>query len=131
MCIFLICLLHQRYHSYLAVAEICYSGYYWLRAWLKSYCRASFVCLLFFFYLMHLRIMCISSLYSHFMFLGNTVQEGVYEGKLQCLNCEARLGSFNWAGIQCSCGTRVTPAFQLHKCNMDSSLRYISSSLFF
>ncbi|KAG0581823.1 hypothetical protein KC19_3G012500 [Ceratodon purpureus] len=50
------------------------------------------------------------------------VQDGVYEGKLQCLNCEARLGSFNWAGIQCSCGTRVTPAFQLHKCHMDSSL---------
>jgi dual specificity phosphatase 12 len=52
----------------------------------------------------------------------STVQDGVYEGKLQCLNCEARLGSFNWAGIQCSCGTRVTPAFQLHKCHMDSSL---------
>lgn len=50
------------------------------------------------------------------------VQDGAYEGKLQCLSCESRLGSFNWAGIQCSCGTRVTPAFQLHKCHIDSSL---------
>uniref|UniRef100_A0A7I4BXR1 protein-tyrosine-phosphatase n=1 Tax=Physcomitrium patens TaxID=3218 RepID=A0A7I4BXR1_PHYPA len=48
--------------------------------------------------------------------------DGLHEGKLQCLNCESRLGSFNWAGIPCSCGKRVTPAFQLHKCHIDSSL---------
>ncbi|XP_050238263.1 probable inactive dual specificity protein phosphatase-like At4g18593 [Mercurialis annua] len=53
-----------------------------------------------------------------------TVQEGfVGEGlvgeKLQCLGCKARLGSFNWAGMQCNCGTWVNPAFQLHKSRLD------------
>ncbi|XP_058100765.1 probable inactive dual specificity protein phosphatase-like At4g18593 isoform X1 [Magnolia sinica] len=47
------------------------------------------------------------------------VQEGSVEEKLQCLGCKARLGSFNWAGMQCSCGTWVNPAFQLHKSRID------------
>ncbi|GLJ38690.1 hypothetical protein SUGI_0788680 [Cryptomeria japonica] len=33
------------------------------------------------------------------------VQEGAIEGKLTCKGCNARLGYFNWAGMQCSCGT--------------------------
>ncbi|MCL7027438.1 hypothetical protein MKW94_010328 [Papaver nudicaule] len=41
--------------------------------------------------------------------------KGNIEQKLLCLGCNARLGSFNWAGMQCSCGTWVNPAFQLHK----------------
>ncbi|XP_024362747.1 uncharacterized protein [Physcomitrium patens] len=53
--------------------------------------------------------------------------DGVYEGKLQCLNCESRLGNFNWAGIPCSCGKHVKPAFQLHKCNIDSSLTAVEA----
>ncbi|KAK1275496.1 hypothetical protein QJS04_geneDACA011020 [Acorus gramineus] len=32
------------------------------------------------------------------------VQEGSVEEKLLCGGCKARLGSFNWAGMQCSCG---------------------------
>ncbi|KDP45356.1 hypothetical protein JCGZ_09605 [Jatropha curcas] len=53
-----------------------------------------------------------------------TVQEGfVGEGlvgeKLQCMGCKPRLGSFNWAGMQCNCGTWVNPAFQLHKSRLD------------
>ncbi|XP_043687375.1 probable inactive dual specificity protein phosphatase-like At4g18593 isoform X1 [Telopea speciosissima] len=48
-----------------------------------------------------------------------TVEEGNVENKLQCLGCNARLGSFNWAGMQCSCGAWVTPAFQLHKSRID------------
>jgi len=50
-----------------------------------------------------------------------TVEEGVVEGKLQCVKCEARLGNFNWSGMQCSCGAWVTPAFQLHKSRMDAA----------
>ncbi|XP_068664438.1 probable inactive dual specificity protein phosphatase-like At4g18593 [Aristolochia californica] len=46
-------------------------------------------------------------------------QEGTLEEKLQCMGCKARLGSFNWAGMQCSCGTWVNPAFQLHKSRID------------
>ncbi|GLU13799.1 hypothetical protein SLE2022_304100 [Rubroshorea leprosula] len=48
-----------------------------------------------------------------------TVQEGFVEEKLQCMGCKARLGSFNWAGMQCSCGAWVNPAFQLHKSRLD------------
>ncbi|XP_077241580.1 uncharacterized protein LOC143882064 isoform X2 [Tasmannia lanceolata] len=50
-----------------------------------------------------------------------TVEEGALEGKLSCAHCEARLGYFNWSGIQCSCGSWITPAFQLHKSRVDLS----------
>ncbi|KAG8372139.1 hypothetical protein BUALT_Bualt12G0035300 [Buddleja alternifolia] len=49
------------------------------------------------------------------------VEEGALEGKLLCVHCEARLGYFNWSGIQCSCGSWITPAFQLHKSRVDIS----------
>ncbi|XP_068659749.1 uncharacterized protein [Aristolochia californica] len=49
------------------------------------------------------------------------VEEGALEGKLSCANCEARLGNFNWSGIQCSCGSWITPAFQIHKSRVDLS----------
>lgn len=50
-----------------------------------------------------------------------TVEEGALEGKLSCVHCEARLGYFNWSGIQCSCGSWITPGFQLHKSRVDIS----------
>eukprot|EP00262_Sarcandra_glabra_P003764 TRINITY_DN1454_c0_g1_i1.p1 TRINITY_DN1454_c0_g1~~TRINITY_DN1454_c0_g1_i1.p1 ORF type:complete len:367 (-),score=39.54 TRINITY_DN1454_c0_g1_i1:507-1607(-) len=50
-----------------------------------------------------------------------TVEEGALEGKLSCVHCESRLGYFNWSGIQCSCGSWITPAFQLHKSRVDIS----------
>ncbi|XP_022744401.1 dual specificity protein phosphatase 12-like isoform X3 [Durio zibethinus] len=49
------------------------------------------------------------------------VEEGAIEGKLSCAHCEARLGYFNWSGIQCSCGSWISPAFQLHKSRVDIS----------
>ncbi|XP_041026480.1 dual specificity protein phosphatase 12-like isoform X1 [Juglans microcarpa x Juglans regia] len=49
------------------------------------------------------------------------VEEGALEGKLSCAHCGARLGYFNWSGIQCSCGSWITPAFQLHKSRVDIS----------
>ncbi|WCJ27187.1 dual specificity protein phosphatase-related [Euphorbia peplus] len=48
-----------------------------------------------------------------------TVEEGFVGEKLQCMGCKARLGSFNWAGMQCNCGAWVNPAFQLHKNRLD------------
>ncbi|KAK6917669.1 hypothetical protein RJ641_018420, partial [Dillenia turbinata] len=48
-----------------------------------------------------------------------SVQEGHVEEKLQCMGCNTRLGSFNWAGMQCNCGAWVNPAFQLHKSRID------------
>ncbi|XP_061358532.1 probable inactive dual specificity protein phosphatase-like At4g18593 [Gastrolobium bilobum] len=47
------------------------------------------------------------------------VQEGHVEEKLLCMSCNARLGNFNWAGMQCSCGAWVNPAFQMHKSRLD------------
>ncbi|PRQ56568.1 putative phosphoric monoester hydrolase [Rosa chinensis] len=52
---------------------------------------------------------------------GFSVEEGAMEGKLSCAHCEARLGYFNWSGIQCSCGSWITPAFQLHRSQVDMS----------
>ncbi|XP_024032122.1 dual specificity protein phosphatase 12 [Morus notabilis] len=49
------------------------------------------------------------------------VEEGALEGKLSCAHCDARLGYFNWSGIQCSCGSWITPAFQIHKSRVDIS----------
>ncbi|KAJ6818694.1 dual specificity protein phosphatase 12 isoform X1 [Iris pallida] len=50
-----------------------------------------------------------------------SVEEGALEGKLTCVKCDARLGYFNWAGVQCSCGSWITPAFQIHKNKVDIS----------
>ncbi|OQR97387.1 hypothetical protein THRCLA_21939 [Thraustotheca clavata] len=43
------------------------------------------------------------------------------EGKLHCpkQKCNARLGSFEWSGSQCSCGTWVTPSIQITKSRVD------------
>ncbi|KAF9419924.1 dual specificity phosphatase 12, partial [Entomortierella beljakovae] len=41
------------------------------------------------------------------------------EGKVSCPKCDSKLGSFNWAGAQCSCGAWVTPAFMLHRGKVD------------
>ncbi|KAK3139266.1 hypothetical protein QOZ80_5AG0380460 [Eleusine coracana subsp. coracana] len=49
------------------------------------------------------------------------VEEGALEGKLSCIHCGARLGYFNWSGIQCNCGSWVTPAFQISKSKVDIS----------
>ncbi|KAI6646426.1 Dual specificity protein phosphatase 12 isoform X4 [Oopsacas minuta] len=44
---------------------------------------------------------------------------GSNQGKLTCPKCSGRLGSYNWAGMQCSCGKWITPAFQIHKARID------------
>ncbi|PUZ62858.1 hypothetical protein GQ55_3G020500 [Panicum hallii var. hallii] len=49
------------------------------------------------------------------------VEDGALEGKLSCIHCGARLGYFNWSGIQCNCGSWVTPAFQIVKTKVDIS----------
>ncbi|XP_010696632.2 probable inactive dual specificity protein phosphatase-like At4g18593 [Beta vulgaris subsp. vulgaris] len=48
-----------------------------------------------------------------------TVQEGYVFEKLYCMGCKYRLGSFNWAGMQCSCGAWINPAFQILKSRID------------
>lgn len=47
--------------------------------------------------------------------------DALAEGKIRCpnLKCQARIGSFDWAGSQCSCGTWVTPSIKLTKSRID------------
>ncbi|KAJ3154828.1 tyrosine protein phosphatase yvh1 [Geranomyces michiganensis] len=43
------------------------------------------------------------------------------EGRIVCPmpRCGAKLGSWSWAGADCSCGTRVWPSFALHSSKVD------------
>lgn len=47
--------------------------------------------------------------------------DALAEGKIRCPNhkCQARIGSFDWAGSQCSCGTWVTPSIKITKSRVD------------
>eukprot|EP00898_Chlorokybus_atmophyticus_P009152 jgi/Chlat1/9238/Chrsp99S08514 len=56
------------------------------------------------------------------------INDGQVEGKLLCPKCSTRLGSYKWAGEQCSCGAWVTPAFMLHKSKLDELPATIASS---
>ncbi|KAG7582714.1 Dual specificity phosphatase catalytic domain [Arabidopsis suecica] len=49
----------------------------------------------------------------------NTVEDGVSEGKLLCPTCKAKVGSFDWSGSYCSCGSKIVPAFQLQMGRVD------------
>mmetsp|Transcript_20155 Transcript_20155/g.29636 ORF Transcript_20155/g.29636 Transcript_20155/m.29636 type:complete len:386 (-) Transcript_20155:505-1662(-) len=41
------------------------------------------------------------------------------EGKLSCPKCNGKLGLYKWHGTQCSCGSWVTPAIQIHSSRVD------------
>ncbi|WFD31878.1 hypothetical protein MSPP1_002918 [Malassezia sp. CBS 17886] len=51
----------------------------------------------------------------------SNVVPGVVHGRILCPNtrCNAKLGSWTWAGSQCACGAWVTPAFALQKAKVD------------
>ncbi|KAI5451020.1 tyrosine protein phosphatase yvh1 [Naganishia albida] len=46
---------------------------------------------------------------------------GVLAGKIVCPNekCGAKIGSFDWAGVQCGCKEWVTPGFCIHRSKVD------------
>ena len=50
------------------------------------------------------------------------------EGKLQCPFCSCKLGYWNWAGIQCSCGDWITPGFQFHCSKTDTNKLMLNRS---
>lgn len=60
-----------------------------------------------------------SSLFVEPMVWMSSVANGEHEGKILCPKCQGRLGHFNWAGEQCSCGAWITPSFQVHKAKVD------------
>jgi dual specificity phosphatase 12 len=41
------------------------------------------------------------------------------EGRFNCPKCKSKLGTWHWAGAQCSCGSWVTPAVQIPKSKVD------------
>ena len=49
------------------------------------------------------------------------LETGELGGRILCPNdkCGAKLGSFDWAGVQCSCGAWVVPGFALHTSKVD------------
>lgn len=51
----------------------------------------------------------------------SSLSSGQVTGRLDCPSpkCGAKLGSWDWAGIQCACGAWVTPAFSLHRSKVD------------
>ena len=51
--------------------------------------------------------------------MGDNIQNGISEGKLNCPNCAAKIGTWIWSGTQCSCGTWVVPAIQVPKSKVD------------
>ena len=53
----------------------------------------------------------------------HALQDGQLEGRMDCPNCTAKLGQYNWSGAQCSCGRWITPAFMLHRKQVDEIKR--------
>ncbi len=49
------------------------------------------------------------------------LRDGELAGRLDCpsSSCGAKLGSWDWAGMQCGCGAWITPAFALHCSKVD------------
>lgn len=41
------------------------------------------------------------------------------EGPLYCPTCNYHIGTYKWAGSQCSCGSWVVPSFQFPKSRVD------------
>lgn len=53
--------------------------------------------------------------------MSDQLSDGQIGGKILCPNkrCGAKLGTFDWAGLQCSCGAWIVPAFQLSASKVD------------
>jgi len=49
--------------------------------------------------------------------------EGQMAGRIICPNekCNAKLGSYDWAGVQCGCGHWVTPGFVIARAKVDET----------
>ncbi|KAJ1883485.1 tyrosine protein phosphatase yvh1 [Coemansia sp. RSA 1722] len=60
-----------------------------------------------------------SSLFVEPMEWMDGVKDGLLENKIVCPKCLAKLGAYNWAGAQCSCGKWITPSFQIHRNRVD------------
>ena len=70
-------------------------------------------------------LLCSASCSSYFTeplsWMSEQLESGSLGGKLICptKRCGAKLGNFDWAGLQCSCGAWVTPAFAIAASKVD------------
>lgn len=70
-------------------------------------------------------LLCSTSCSSYFVeplsWMSDQLETGVLGGKLMCpdAKCQAKLGNFDWAGLQCSCGAWVVPAFSIAASKVD------------
>ncbi|ORX47270.1 hypothetical protein BCR36DRAFT_94803 [Piromyces finnis] len=48
-------------------------------------------------------------------------EENIVSGKINCPSCKSKLGSYNWSGMQCSCGKWYSPAFSIQKKSVDEA----------
>ena len=70
----------------------------------------------------HAKSQTITSCSSHFLSEAPSwlvIKDNETMGKLNCPNCNGKLGSWGWVGCACSCGAWVAPAFQLTKSKVD------------
>jgi hypothetical protein len=51
------------------------------------------------------------------------------EGKICCVKCQNRVGFWKWDGLQCSCGTWVTPAIQIAKNRVDERVMAVTTQV--
>ncbi|EGG01571.1 uncharacterized protein MELLADRAFT_117771 [Melampsora larici-populina 98AG31] len=53
--------------------------------------------------------------------MSKVLEKGESMGKIVCpnLKCNSKLGCFDWAGVQCSCGAWITPGFQISRSKVD------------
>lgn len=65
--------------------------------------------------------LCTSYFVEPLSWMGSALEDGAIGGKLVCpgQKCGSKLGSFDWAGQQCSCGAWVVPAFSLNASKVD------------
>jgi len=49
------------------------------------------------------------------------LEEGKLEGKLECPKCKAKVGSYAWQGIKCSCGDWVVPGISIARGKVDQT----------
>ncbi|KAF3907962.1 hypothetical protein ABW21_db0207717 [Orbilia brochopaga] len=47
------------------------------------------------------------------------LEKGLMEGKLECPKCNAKVGSYAWHGMKCTCGLWVVPAISLARGRVD------------
>lgn len=64
---------------------------------------------------------CTSYFVEPLSWMGPVLETGAIGGKLTCPSqrCGSKLGSFDWAGQQCSCGAWIVPAFVLNASKVD------------